>query len=53
MKNHLLAFVSICLLPLSTFAADRPNVEFILADDMGYGDVAAFNPAVRPALKFS
>ena len=24
--------------------SDNPNIVFILADDMGYGDVAAFNP---------
>jgi arylsulfatase A len=27
------------------FAADRPNVIYILCDDLGYGDVACLNPA--------
>lgn len=30
-----------------TSAADRPHIIFILADDMGYGDVQALNPQSR------
>ena len=37
-------FVSALLLAPAALAADRPNLVFILADDMGYGDVQALNP---------
>ena len=33
---------------LTTFAAERPNILFILTDDQGYGDVGAHgNPVLK------
>lgn len=38
----LTAFVALCFSPLTVAAADRPNIIFILADDLGARDLGCF-----------
>jgi len=42
MRRHLTLFASLLL--ASASAAEKPNIIFILCDDLGYGDVHCFNP---------
>ena len=44
MKPILVLLLSSFVLPHSSIAAASPNILFILADDMGYGDLGANNP---------
>jgi len=37
-------FPILCFLCVFLNAADKPNILFILADDLGYGDVGCYNP---------
>jgi arylsulfatase A len=41
MKGLLLA---LCALPILTSAAEKPHIVLIYADDLGYGEVSAYNP---------
>lgn len=41
---HKLITLSSALLATAVVRAQSPNVIFILADDLGYGDISAFNP---------
>ncbi len=40
-------FIAASLLPSRAEAQERPNIIFVFADDMGYGDVSGLNPSAQ------
>ncbi|MGJ8632717.1 MAG: sulfatase family protein [Luteolibacter sp.] len=45
MKKPIITFLATCLAVSASFAeTSKPNIIYILADDMGYGDVQILNP---------
>ncbi|MEW6305919.1 MAG: arylsulfatase [Verrucomicrobiota bacterium] len=44
MNSRLLALLVVLVCVLSSRAADKPNIIYILCDDLGYGDVKCLNP---------
>ena len=41
---HRIFIVFLCVLSGAALAAEKPNILYILADDLGYGDVQCLNP---------
>ncbi|CAA6691734.1 MULTISPECIES: arylsulfatase [unclassified Lentimonas] len=44
MKKSIVSVLTAGLATLSSFAVEQPNIVFIFADDMGYGEVQSLNP---------
>ena len=45
--RSLFLFISSLVVAGSVRAADKPNIVFIFADDLGYGDVSCYNPEAK------
>ncbi|MEZ9593059.1 arylsulfatase [Shewanella sp. 10N.261.52.F9] len=41
--TNLVAGLCLCLIPISAYAANKPNIVVIFGDDIGYGNISAYN----------
>ncbi len=48
MRTHLaaIAFVAVAFLSPAGFAADKPNIVFILTDNLGYGEIGCYGGGI-------
>ncbi|MGB0259740.1 MAG: sulfatase-like hydrolase/transferase, partial [Coraliomargarita sp.] len=42
--KRIILFVASLLAALAAQASDQPNIIFMMADDLGYGDLSSYNP---------
>lgn len=53
MIRRILAFIGMALLAPAVFAADKPNVVYILVDNWGWGDISAQGAHYKPRTSIS